>query len=55
MSDFFEGLAARSTGATALRPRVASAFESHDAIELIEEVPAMSAAPRTGCRSYSRR
>ena len=46
MSDFFEGLAARSTGATALRPRVASTFESHDAIEPIEEVPPTQVASR---------
>lgn len=50
MSDFFEGLAARSSGAaTALRPRVASAYETHDAAEVTSvatsEVPAtMSAA-----------
>ncbi|HEX6976100.1 MAG TPA: hypothetical protein VF147_16950, partial [Vicinamibacterales bacterium] len=46
MSDFFEGLAARSSGAaTALRPRTASAYETQapDVVEIEEELtPATS-------------
>ena len=46
MSDFFEGLAARSSGAaTALRPRLASAYETRDALEIIEEAPAAPNVP----------
>jgi hypothetical protein len=51
MSDFFEGLAARSSGAaTALRPRVASAFEtlSGERFEPMEEVAAtIATSPAT--------
>jgi hypothetical protein len=44
MSDFFEGLAARNSGAaTALRPRVASAYETRDAGDVASEVASEAA------------
>lgn len=43
MSDYFEGLAARGSGAaTALRPRVMSAYETRDAMEVVEEAPSIA-------------